>query len=83
MPAVAEILPGYRHGGAHMMFAPAATPHPVVHPLRNDVRRIFDSLGVKEQFRNFDYLLASALRPFSRSLRSPGAKSYRRAAITA
>lgn len=58
VPAVAEVIPGYRRDGAHMMFAPTATPRPVVNQLSNEVRRIFDLPDVKERLRNFDYLLA-------------------------
>lgn len=58
VPAVAEIVPGYKRDGAHMMFAPAATPRPIVNLLSNEVRRIFDLPDVKERLKNFDYLLA-------------------------
>jgi len=58
VPAVAEILPGYKRDGAHMMFAPAATPRPIVHQLSKEVRRIFELADVKERLKSFDYVLA-------------------------
>jgi tripartite-type tricarboxylate transporter receptor subunit TctC len=58
VPAVAEIIPGFKRDGAHMMFAPAATPRHIVNQLNREVRRIFDLPDVKERLKNFDYLLA-------------------------
>jgi tripartite-type tricarboxylate transporter receptor subunit TctC len=55
---IAEVLPGYKRDGAHVMLAPAGTPRPIVHQLSNEVRRIFDLPDVKERLKNYDYFLA-------------------------
>jgi tripartite-type tricarboxylate transporter receptor subunit TctC len=57
VPAVAEVLPGYKRDGSHVMLAPAGTPRHVLNQISNEVRRIFDMPDVKERLKNFDYLL--------------------------
>ena len=57
VPTMAEILPGYKRDGSHVMLAPSATPRPVLTQLSNEVRRIFEMPDVKERVKNFDYLL--------------------------
>jgi tripartite-type tricarboxylate transporter receptor subunit TctC len=58
VPTIAEILPGYKRDGSHVMLAPAGTPRPVLDQISNEVRRIFELPDVKERLKNFDYLLA-------------------------
>ena len=58
VPALAEILPGYKREGSHVMLAPAATPRHIVNQLSLEVRRIFELPDVKERLKNFDYLLS-------------------------
>ena len=58
VPALAEILPGYKREGSHVMLAPAATPRHIVNQLSKEVRRIFELPDVKERLKNFDYLLS-------------------------
>ena len=57
VPTMAEILPGYKRDGSHVMLAPAGTPRPILTQISNEVRRIFDLPDVKERVKNFDYLL--------------------------
>jgi tripartite-type tricarboxylate transporter receptor subunit TctC len=57
VPAVAEVIPGYKRDGSHVMLAPAGTPRHVLNQISSEVRRIFDMPDVKERLRNFDYLL--------------------------
>jgi tripartite-type tricarboxylate transporter receptor subunit TctC len=58
VPTLAEVLPGYKRDGSHVMLAPAGTPRPILNQISNEVRRIFELPDVKERLRNFDYLLA-------------------------
>ena len=58
VPTIAEILPGYKRDGSHVMLAPAGTPRPVLDQISNEVRRIFELPDVRERLKNFDYLLA-------------------------
>ena len=58
VPTVAEVIPGYRRDGAHMMLAPAATPRAILSQLNQEVRRVFDLPDVKERLKNFDYVLS-------------------------
>jgi tripartite-type tricarboxylate transporter receptor subunit TctC len=57
LPTIAEVLPGYKRDGSHVMLAPAATPRPVLNRISEEVRRIFDLPDVKDRTKNFDYLL--------------------------
>ena len=58
VPTFAEVLPGYKRDGSHVMLAPAGTPPAVLNQISNEVRRIFDLPDVKERLKNFDYFLA-------------------------
>jgi tripartite-type tricarboxylate transporter receptor subunit TctC len=58
VPTIAEVLPGYKRDGAHVMLAPAGTPRPIVHQLSKEVRRIFELPDVKERLKNYDYFLS-------------------------
>jgi tripartite-type tricarboxylate transporter receptor subunit TctC len=58
VPAIAEVLPGFKREGSHVMLAPAGTPRPVLHQISGEVKRIFDLPDVKERLKNFDYLLS-------------------------
>jgi tripartite-type tricarboxylate transporter receptor subunit TctC len=58
VPTMAEIVPGYKRDGSHVMLAPAGTPRPILNQVSSEVRRIFDLPDVKERLKNFDYLLA-------------------------
>jgi len=58
VPTFAEVLPGYKRDGSHVMLAPAGTPRPILNQISNEVRRIFELPDVKERLKNFDYLLA-------------------------
>ena len=58
VPTFAEVLPGYKRDGSHVMLAPAGTPRPILSQISNEVRRIFELPDVKERLKNFDYQLA-------------------------
>jgi tripartite-type tricarboxylate transporter receptor subunit TctC len=58
VPTFAEVLPGYKRDGSHVMLAPAGTPRPVLHQISKEVRRIFELPDVKERLKNYDYFLA-------------------------
>jgi tripartite-type tricarboxylate transporter receptor subunit TctC len=58
VPTIAEILPGYKRDGSHVMLAPASTPRPVLERISNEVRRIFELPDIQSRVKNFDYLLA-------------------------
>jgi tripartite-type tricarboxylate transporter receptor subunit TctC len=58
VPALAEVLPGYKREGSHVMVAPAATPRHIVNQLSREVRRIFELPDVKERLKHYDYLLS-------------------------
>ena len=58
VPTLAEVLPGYKRDGSHVMLAPAGTPRRIVHQFSNEVRRIFELPEVKERLKNYDYFLA-------------------------
>lgn len=58
VPTLAEVLPGYKRDGSHVMLAPAGTPRPILNQISTEVRRIFELPDVKERLKNFDYLLA-------------------------
>ncbi len=58
VPTIAEILPGYKRDGSHVMLAPGGTPRPILDQISNEVRRIFELPDVKARVKNFDYLLA-------------------------
>ena len=58
VPTIAELLPGYKRDGSHVMLAPAGTPRPILNQISNEVRRIFELPDVKERLKNFDYFLA-------------------------
>jgi len=57
VPTIAEVLPGYKRDGSHVMLAPAGTPRPILDQISNEVRRIFELPDVKERLKNYDYLL--------------------------
>jgi tripartite-type tricarboxylate transporter receptor subunit TctC len=57
VPTMAEILPGYKRDGSHVMLAPAGTPRPILHKISQEVRRIFELPDVKERLKNYDYFL--------------------------
>lgn len=57
VPTVAEVIPGYKRDGSHVMLAPAGTPRPVLNQISSEVRRIFELPDVKDRLANFDYLL--------------------------
>ena len=58
VPALAEVLPGYKREGSHVMLAPAGTPRPIVNQISREVRRIFELPEVKERLKHYDYLLS-------------------------
>jgi tripartite-type tricarboxylate transporter receptor subunit TctC len=58
LPTIAEVLPGYRRDGSHVMLAPAGTPRPVLNQISNEVRRIFELPEIKERLKNYDYFLS-------------------------
>jgi tripartite-type tricarboxylate transporter receptor subunit TctC len=58
VPAIAEVLPGYKRDGSHVMLAPAGVPRAIVNQLSNEVWRIFELPDVKERLKHFDYVLA-------------------------
>ena len=58
VPTLAEVLPGYKRDGSHVMLAPAGTPRPILNQISNEVRRIFELPDVKERLKNYDYFLA-------------------------
>ena len=58
VPTIAELLPGYKRDGSHVMLAPAGTPRPILNQVSNEVRRIFELPDVKERLKNYDYFLA-------------------------
>ena len=55
---MAEIIPGYKRDGSHVMLAPAGTPRPILNQISAEVRRIFELPDVKERLKNYDYFLA-------------------------
>jgi len=58
VPTIAEVLPGYKRDGSHVMLAPAGTPRPILNQLSSEVRRIFELPEIKERLKNYDYYLA-------------------------
>ena len=58
VPTLAEVLPGYKRDGSHIMLAPAGTPRRILNQLSQEVRRIFELPDVKERLKNYDYFLA-------------------------
>jgi tripartite-type tricarboxylate transporter receptor subunit TctC len=58
VPTVAEVLPGYKRDGSHIMLAPAGTPRSVLNQISDEVRRIFELPDVKGRLKNYDYALA-------------------------
>ena len=58
VPTLAEVLPGYKRDGSHVMLAPAGTPRPILNQISKEVRRIFELPDVKERLKNYDYFLA-------------------------
>ena len=58
VPTIAEVLPGYKRDGSHVMLAPAGTPPHILNQISNEVRRIFELPDVKERLKNYDYALA-------------------------
>jgi tripartite-type tricarboxylate transporter receptor subunit TctC len=58
VPTLAEVLPGYKRDGSHVMLAPAGTPRPVLNQISNEVRRIFELPEIKDRLKNYDYYLA-------------------------
>jgi tripartite-type tricarboxylate transporter receptor subunit TctC len=58
VPTMAEMIPGYKRDGSHVMLAPAGTPRHILRQVSNEVRRIFELSDVKERLKNYDYFLA-------------------------
>jgi tripartite-type tricarboxylate transporter receptor subunit TctC len=58
VPTLAEVLPGYKRDGSHVMLAPAGTPKPILNRISAEVRRIFELPDVKERLRNYDYYVS-------------------------
>ena len=57
VPTIAEVIPGYKRDGSHIMLAPAGTPRPILRKLSDEVRRIFEMPEVKERLKGYDYFL--------------------------
>jgi tripartite-type tricarboxylate transporter receptor subunit TctC len=57
VPTLAEVIPGYKRDGSHVMLAPAGTPRPILRQISNEVRRIFEMPDVKERLKGYDYFL--------------------------
>ncbi|MBM3342841.1 MAG: tripartite tricarboxylate transporter substrate binding protein [Betaproteobacteria bacterium] len=55
VPAMAEIFPGFKRDGSHVMLAPAGTPRPIVNQVSREVKRIFELPDVRDRLKNFDY----------------------------
>jgi tripartite-type tricarboxylate transporter receptor subunit TctC len=58
VPTFAEVLPGYKRDGSHVMLAPAGTPRPILHKISKEVHRIFEMPDVRERLKNYDYYLS-------------------------
>ena len=57
VPALAEIFPGYRRDGSHMLLAPAGTPRAIINQISREARRILELPDVKERMKSYDYNL--------------------------
>jgi tripartite-type tricarboxylate transporter receptor subunit TctC len=76
LPTVAESgVPGYDLTNWIGMFAPAATPHPIVRRLNGEMRAILDSPDLRERFRAQGLeLVSSTPEEFAAFIRSELAK---------
>ena len=52
VPAIMEIVPGFKSDASYGLYAPAGTPRPVLHQISKEVARISELPDIKEQFQS-------------------------------
>ena len=52
VPAIAEVVPGFKSDASYGLYAPAGTPRAVLHQLSKEVARILDLADIREQLQS-------------------------------
>ncbi len=60
VPAIAEVVPGFKSDGSYGLYAPAGTPRRVLYQLSKEAARILALPDIKEQFQNLGITPASS-----------------------
>ena len=50
VPAIVEVVPGFKNDASYGLYAPAGTPRPVLHQISKEVARILELPDIKERF---------------------------------
>ena len=60
VPAIVEVVPGFKNDASYGLYAPAGTPRPVLHQISKEVARILELPDIKEQFQRLGMTPASS-----------------------
>ena len=60
VPAITEVIPGFKSDASYGLYAPAGTPRPVLHQISKEVARILELPDIKEQFQRLGMTPASS-----------------------
>ena len=60
VPAIVEVVPGFKSDGSYGLYAPAGTPRPVLHQISKEVARILELPDIKAQFQSLGMTPASS-----------------------
>lgn len=60
VPAIAEVVPGFKSDNSYGLYAPAGTPRPVLDQISKGVARILLLPDIKERFQSLDMTPASS-----------------------
>ena len=53
VPAIVEVVRGFKSDASYGLYAPAGTPRPVLHQISKEVARILELPDIKERFQSF------------------------------
>ncbi len=60
VPAIVEVVPGFKSDASYGLYAPAGTPRAVVHQISKEMARILELPDIKEQFQRLGMTPASS-----------------------
>lgn len=61
VPAIVEVVPGFKSDSSYGLYAPTGTPRPVLHQISKEVARILDLPDIKEQFQSLGITPSSSI----------------------
>ena len=60
VPALAEVVPGFKRDASYGLYAPAGTPRPILHQISKEVARVLNLPDIREQFQGIGVTPASS-----------------------